>query len=116
MQTGALDNVIILHVLEHVQSLEKSLSELSRVIRPGGNLYEETPCTMREGNIKCSDKNRKGVCKQADHLWDYSCAHIAQRLSFYGFNCTQESDTEDLSYYGIPNSKWGIFHACKKIE
>ena len=36
LQDGALDGVVILHVLEHVQSHQVAAAELGRVIRPGG--------------------------------------------------------------------------------
>ena len=103
LQTNSLDYVIILHVLEHVPSLNKSLSELSRVIQHGGMLYHETPCSLRETNLLCSNTNRiLGVCRQKDHLWDYSCKHIGEQLFFHGFSCKHTSYTKtNLKYYGI---------------
>ena len=48
LQNSSLDGIIILHVLEHVPSLDTALRELKRVLLPGGFLQHDTPCCAED--------------------------------------------------------------------
>ncbi len=43
IQAASVDGVILMAVLEHVQSAAKTLSEVRRVLRPGGLLHVDVP-------------------------------------------------------------------------
>lgn len=43
LRDGCLDVVLTAHVLEHVADTDAALSELRRVLRPGGRLYLQVP-------------------------------------------------------------------------
>lgn len=47
LETGSLDLVVAETVLEHVDSLEKSMAEMFRVLAPGGLLYVYTTNRLR---------------------------------------------------------------------
>jgi SAM-dependent methyltransferase len=51
MQGSTFDHVILMNVLEHVPNPADVLKELSRVLRPGGELYVAVPFSGREHQI-----------------------------------------------------------------
>ena len=111
LQDHVLDGAIVLHVLEHVPSLDTALAELARVLRPGtGFLQHETPCywpagtpkgahlsegarraMARDGSENCSTSREAHdvgyLCAQHDHLWGHSCAYLQARLRAHRFSC-----------------------------
>jgi SAM-dependent methyltransferase len=44
---GSFDNVLCFNLLEHVAEPEKVMSEISRLLRPGGRLFVETPFLVK---------------------------------------------------------------------
>lgn len=129
LQDGALDGVVILHVLEHVQSHQVAAAELGRVIRPGGHLLVETPCdSSTERHLACSnDKARawggtedkatnSSLCLQVDHRWALSCKMLASELAAAGFTCTREAELlskELVERFGLAMGG-GWFNSCVK--
>lgn len=100
LSDGALDGIIILHVLEHVVSLNQSIRQLHRVLAPGGFILHETPCPKpaRAGDFSVLDcaaerKRRAAgetietVCNQNDHQYAYSCPHLLRAFEAGGFDC-----------------------------
>ena len=51
LQNSSLDGIIILHVLEHVPSLDTALRELKRVLLPGGFLQHDMPCCAEDSGV-----------------------------------------------------------------
>ena len=87
LQDGAMDGVIILHVLEHVEDLKRAIRELHRVLRSGGFVEHDTPCFLSAKNeptyspsaevVDCSTTKRKDlICSQTDHLFAYKCSFL----------------------------------------
>jgi len=104
---STLNAVIILHVIEHVPDAKKAVSEIARVLAPGGFVDAETPCFSRPHNsppaLACS-KNRNGrhivsslynqnastgdwICDQPDHLFSYSCWYLQSIFEDAGMQC-----------------------------
>ena len=93
---GALDGAIILHVLEHVPSLARAVGELARVVRPGGFLEHETPCSGAARDVYCADARARQrahnaslpkECVQFDHIWSFSCTELRAAFVSRGFRC-----------------------------
>lgn len=103
MQNASLDYVIILHVLEHVPSLRRSLQEIHRVMTSDGVLLHETPCaTSKDSYTYCPETNRsRGLCAQKDHLWEFGCRYLRKEFFSQGFGCTNLRVVPNESTYGI---------------
>lgn len=90
------DAVIILHVLEHVPDTMRALHEMRRVLRKGGHLITETPCHSEKKDAQTQDcrlvNERKGLCVQVDHVWDFNCQHLAGMIAQTGFACKVKPD------------------------
>jgi len=124
LQSQSLDHVIVLHVLEHVPSLQKALTELARVVVPGGTIYHETPCDKRTkhnvpNNTYCPPTKRtEGACTQKDHLWSYSCRYLKQQLRGHGFECKPSpfEASINVTYYNIPEWNPVLPLACEHVR
>jgi hypothetical protein len=82
------DLVVCYHVLEHVEDDRRAMSELFRVLKPGGTLLVQTP--FREGAIYedraiRTEAGRLTAFGQGDHVRVYSVAGLAERLERAGF-------------------------------
>jgi len=42
---GSFDSITCMHLVEHLHSMEKIWAEITRLLRPGGRVYVETPGT-----------------------------------------------------------------------
>jgi ubiquinone/menaquinone biosynthesis C-methylase UbiE len=89
IQNNFFDLVICYHVLEHIADDQKAMAELFRVLKPGGNLFLQTP--FREGEIFedpaiISDDERMKNFGQKDHMRIYSVEGLSERISKAGFN------------------------------
>ena len=88
--TEKFGGAIILHVLEHVPELDVAIGELHRVLRPGGWLYVEVPCTPQGKTRSClgmSEENKRNHCGQKDHVWNFNCGSFRARVEAVGFDC-----------------------------
>lgn len=96
LRNNSVHGAIVLHVLEHVSSLERAVNELARVILPGGWLHTETPTIggNTSASVQCNDttavagvRGASGVCAQPDHVWAHTTAKLHAVLASAGFKC-----------------------------
>lgn len=85
---NSFDIVVCFHVLEHIPDEKKAMSELNRVLKPGGVCYIQTP--FKKGNIYEDDRIKTPEARlkhfgQADHLRVYSAIGLKSRLEEAGF-------------------------------
>lgn len=86
--SNAFDVIICYHVLEHITADAQAISELYRILKPGGTCWIQTP--FKEGEIY-EDISITGAAErlehfhQEDHVRIYSAEGLAQRLSAGGF-------------------------------
>lgn len=86
----SFDYVICNHVLEHVPDDRKAMSEILRVLRPGGVAILQVPIARRlkktlENEPVASDADRTRVYGQHDHVRLYAEADYLSRLTETGF-------------------------------
>ena len=89
---GSLDRVICSHVLEHVDD-QRALSELWRVLRPGGQVVIMLPvieawATTYEDPAMTSPADRERHFGQWDHLRWFG-ADVRQRITAQRFRCRE---------------------------
>jgi len=97
--------IICYHVLEHIMEDHKAISELYRVLKPGGKAIIQTP--FREGSIYedfsvISREQRKLHFGQEDHVRIYSADGLKQRLEAASF------EVEVLSFQEEPGNRFGF--------
>ena len=92
-----IDYVICIHVLEHIVDDIKAMSELYRVLKPGGTAFLAVPYThtLREDYSITDPAEREKVFGQNDHVRYYDAATFQQRLESVGFKL-QIAETEKL--------------------
>jgi len=81
IKANMYDGIIILHVLEHVPSIESAISELYRILKPGGKIIHETPCQNEYNTFLCSGNRHKRPCAQKNHVWGFNCANLNDMMS-----------------------------------
>lgn len=109
---GSFGAIICSHVLEHIPDDRRAMSELFRVLRPGGWLlvlvpidhgrestYEDASVTTPEG--------RKEHFWQDDHVRVYAL-DVADRLRDTGFEVEHLRPTEDMSAHEIERYRLGL--------
>lgn len=99
------DMVICSHILEHVDD-RKSLAELFRILRPGGQLIFMIPViegwaeTYEDSSIR-TDRERHVHFGQFDHVRYYG-ADVRERVTAAGFQLSEfTSDPVDSIHYGL---------------
>jgi SAM-dependent methyltransferase len=102
---ATFDLVICYHVLEHIKDDQKAISELYRILKPGGTCLLQTP--FKEGDIYEDEtintpQKRLKYYGQADHLRIYSVSGLKERLTDAGFKVTVKEfkETKD-NYFGF---------------
>jgi ubiquinone/menaquinone biosynthesis C-methylase UbiE len=99
---GAFDLVICNHVLEHVPDLDRALTELHRVLRPGGVAVLQTPFasgraeTLEDPAIT-SDRDRLKFYGQEDHVRLFG-RDIFDRVAAVGFRVRYVTHAEALGH------------------
>lgn len=89
MPDKSFDLVICYHILEHIEDDLKAMSELFRILKPGGQCIIQTP--FKDGDIyenpeiKLPEQRLKHF-GQADHVRIYSVSGLAERLGNAGFD------------------------------
>jgi SAM-dependent methyltransferase len=100
--SGSFDLVICNHVLEHVPDVDRALSELARVLRPGGVAVLQTPfaaaraATLEDPAIT-SDADRLRIYGQEDHVRLFGC-DLFDRISKAGFEVRFLTHAEALPH------------------
>ena len=108
IKSNTYDGIIILHVLEHVPSIEKALSELHRILKPGGKIIHETPCQTKSKSFNCDGHRNYLICKQFDHYWGYNCNDL-HRLFSQKFSC------ENIEFSNTLIKTYALFHEKSKL-
>lgn len=89
---GAFDVAICSHVLEHVEEDRKAMTELHRVLRPGGTLlvmvpFDASAARTREDPNVVDPAERKRLYGQSNHVRLYG-RDLVDRLAGVGFEVT----------------------------
>lgn len=101
-EDNSVDIIFCNHVLEHVDDDLRALSEMRRVLRPGGwailqvPFFYPLPKTTYEDKNIIDPKEREKAFGQDDHVRMYG-EDYADRLASSGFNVVEERIIEELS-------------------
>ena len=102
------DLIMCTHVLEHIPDDKKAMSELYRVLKPGGLALlnvpmRNTPATLENPEYNTPELRFK-YFGQADHVRFYGLDYV-DRLSSVGFHVHQfmleDMDEKTLNKYGL---------------
>lgn len=118
---ASFDVVICNHVLEHVDDDRKAMSELLRVMKPGGFGIFQVPLeptieiTLEDKSINTPELREKHY-KQRDHLRLYG-KDYGNRLREVGFDVTEDDfviklPNELVEHYALPKEE--ILYICRK--
>lgn len=104
------DLIICYHVLEHIPDDKLAMSELYRVLKPGGRIYIQTPFhngEIYEDPTITSPAARELHFGQADHVRIYSVTGLEQRLANAGFKVEvlQFGHDETDAYFGLSSGE-----------
>lgn len=110
------NTIVCYHVLEHIPEDKKAMSELYRILKPGGCCYIQTP--FKEGNIYedssiTSPEERLKHFEQEDHVRIYSVNGLAERLNNVGFHTqilhyTRDETPEETTKLGFKDEEFII--------
>jgi SAM-dependent methyltransferase len=96
---GLFDRVLLLDVLEHIENRRQLLSEIHRVLKPGGLLFVSAPNagTMWKLRLACA-----GLSSYADpdHKTEYGHGELVDELERAGFDV----ETSETIVYDTPLS------------
>jgi len=100
-EANRFDVILCMHVLEHVPDDRKALSELFRILKPGGWAIVQSPIDRQrretfEDPTVVSPKERERLFGQRDHVRVYGRDYSA-RLGQAGFDLTVEDYGKRLS-------------------
>jgi dTDP-4-amino-4,6-dideoxygalactose transaminase/predicted SAM-dependent methyltransferase len=118
---GSFDAFICSHVLEHVQDDVKAISELWRVLKPGGWGMTMVPInsTLQEvrENASCTTENERWKhFGQGDHVRVYSREGFVARLQKVGFvvRLLQQQDFENENFTRCGLSPTSVLYVVEK--
>jgi len=89
------DLLMYIHVLEHINDLDREFQIMQQLVKDGGFLYLSLPGAvhwprLKEDNILCT--------LQLAHTWYFSLPHIAYYASLYGFELVQGDNEVDALF------------------
>lgn len=98
---NTFDAILCYHVLEHIEDDKKAISELYRILKPGGWAILQTPIDLyREYTFEdftiTSPEERKKVYGQSDHVRIYGRDYFL-RLKRAGFKVTEDAFVNKFS-------------------
>ena len=117
--SGAFDAVLSIHVLEHVEDDRRAMTEMYRVLKPGGWALIGVPIrldqlTYEDPSITDPDE-RAGAFGERGHVRFYG-ADFSGRLEAAGFEVSVDLGSQlprdTRSYYGLRETET-IFHCVK---
>ncbi len=121
LPSDSFDSIICFHVLEHIPDDQKAISELHRVLKPGGWALIQVPVYRSlaktiEGADITDPAERIRRFGHPDHVRKYGRDYV-HRLEKAGFEVTQDRWAMSLSehdalLYGV--NRWEIFYRCSK--
>ncbi len=99
LANNSVDRIICYHVLEHIDADQKAMSELFRVLKPGGKALIQTP--FKDGDIYenpaiTTPQDREVHFGQDDHVRIYSVEGLKERLENTGFNAAVKTFAADI--------------------
>jgi SAM-dependent methyltransferase len=108
------------HVLEHIPNDRKALSEIFRVLAPGGLLILQVPirgAVTYEDDSVVSERDRLEHFLQEDHVRLYG-TDLKQRVEEFGFSCEVLSaaslSLEDQQRYAINVPLFREVFVCRR--
>jgi SAM-dependent methyltransferase len=121
---NTFDVIFCSHVLEHVPNDRKAMSELARVLKPGGWAYLQVPLdrkrekTFEDPNI-VSPEDRLRYYWQEDHVRLYGLDY-KDRLEQTGFivtidKCIQQPSPKQIKKYGLRTGE-DLYFVIKPTE
>jgi len=101
------DLIVCYHVLEHIKDDKMAISELFRIMKPGGKGIIQTPFkngeTYENDSIK-TDAERRIHFGQEDHVRVYSVSGLCERLEKAGFTIKTKNYQEiQPDFFGFRN-------------
>lgn len=104
--------IIILHVLEHISSLDIALRELKRVLHPSGWIMIEVPCSEKSADCRNleNDTQRVECSGQRDHVWRFTHADFLMMVA--DLTCQFKDDLENEL---VRKAGLGGNHPCHAI-
>lgn len=120
-EDASFDVVFCNHVMEHVEDDIKAMSEINRVLKPGGwaiiqsPVYPELEKTLEDPSIT-DPRERERMFGQNDHMRKYG-RDYGDRLRKAGFKVTEDHFLNELSEevkkrYALPKEE--IIYFCEK--
>lgn len=121
-QDEIFDYIICNHVLEHIVEDQKAISELFRVLKPGGWSILQVPLSKKlkvtyEDDSIVSPDEREQAFGQKDHVRIYAIEDYLKRLESVGFQCrlidfAQKYGDKYVKKYALNPEEKIVF--CKK--
>ncbi|HEY3401875.1 MAG TPA: class I SAM-dependent methyltransferase [Ohtaekwangia sp.] len=99
---NTFDAVLCNHVLEHVQDDIKAMSEIHRVLKPGGfaimqvPFFNPVPNTTFEDNTITDPREREKIFGQDDHVRKYGTDY-SQRIERAGLKAVEDGFVNELT-------------------
>jgi 2-polyprenyl-3-methyl-5-hydroxy-6-metoxy-1,4-benzoquinol methylase len=104
LEAGSFDVITLFDVIEHLPKADKVLSEVLRLLRPGGCLYILTP---NEGGLSARLlKERWEAAEPADHVILYTRANLSRLLARHGFT-NLRGWAIDLNFFALLDNPRG---------
>lgn len=109
---GSFDAVICNHVLEHIIDDATAMSELHRVLKPGGWAILQVPISLRlartfENAALTTPGEREMAFGQSDHVRIYA-GDYAERLQRAGFAVEKFFWTREGAEFGVDGNRYGL--------
>lgn len=101
---NTFDTIICYHILEHIEEDTKAMQELSRVLKPNGKCFIQTPFKTgkiyEDYSITCKEDRLKAF-GQEDHVRVYSENGLTERLNNNGLKTKSLQFKDDRLPYGL---------------